>query len=172
MLRVACSAHNARAFKAARDWLEHCGLQVAVHAVGESIPGSYWGEPEAGLVRDTVHVRADTPLHSLLHEASHALCMGADRRARLYRDAGGDDIEESAVCYLQLCIAREIEAIGEQTLERDMDAWGFSFRAGSTLAWFTADAQDARDWLIARPHLTSLLPATFPSSDVASEAAC
>jgi hypothetical protein len=28
-----------------------------------------------------------------------------------------------------------------------MDAWGYSFRLGSTAAWFGADAEDAREWL-------------------------
>jgi hypothetical protein len=30
-----------------------------------------------------------------------------------------------------------------------MDAWGYSFRLGSTRAWFESDAADARDWLLA-----------------------
>jgi len=29
-----------------------------------------------------------------------------------------------------------------------MDAWGYSFRLGSTRAWFEEDAADARDWLV------------------------
>ncbi len=29
----------------------------------------------------------------------------------------------------------------------DMDAWGYSFRLGSTRAWFEGDAADARAWL-------------------------
>jgi hypothetical protein len=29
----------------------------------------------------------------------------------------------------------------------DMDAWGYSFRLGSTQAWFEGDAEDARRWL-------------------------
>ncbi|TLZ23690.1 MAG: hypothetical protein E6K30_00095, partial [Gammaproteobacteria bacterium] len=28
-----------------------------------------------------------------------------------------------------------------------MDAWGYSFRVGSTRAWFEGDAADARQWL-------------------------
>jgi hypothetical protein len=28
-----------------------------------------------------------------------------------------------------------------------MDAWGYSFRLGSTQAWFEGDAGDARQWL-------------------------
>ena len=30
---------------------------------------------------------------------------------------------------------------------RDMDAWGYSFRLGSTLRWFSDDAADAKAWL-------------------------
>jgi hypothetical protein len=29
-----------------------------------------------------------------------------------------------------------------------MDAWGYSFRLGSTAAWFERDAEDARAWLL------------------------
>ena len=29
-----------------------------------------------------------------------------------------------------------------------MDSWGYSFRLGSTLAWFQDDAEDARQWLL------------------------
>jgi len=32
----------------------------------------------------------------------------------------------------------------------DMDAWGYTFRLGSALAWFEHDADDARAWLRAR----------------------
>ena len=30
---------------------------------------------------------------------------------------------------------------------QDMDAWGYSFRLGSSRAWFESDAADARAWL-------------------------
>jgi hypothetical protein len=30
---------------------------------------------------------------------------------------------------------------------QDMDEWGYSFRLGSTRAWFERDAQDAQQWL-------------------------
>ena len=30
----------------------------------------------------------------------------------------------------------------------DMDRWGYSFRLGSSRAWFERDAADAHDWLI------------------------
>ena len=42
---------------------------------GAPIPGSYWGEPEAGVIASKVYARADTPLHSLLHEACHLLTV-------------------------------------------------------------------------------------------------
>ena len=37
--------------------------------------------------------------------------------------------------------------VGRERLCEDMDAWGYSFRLGSTRAWFDEDATDARDWL-------------------------
>ena len=30
---------------------------------------------------------------------------------------------------------------------QDMDEWGYSFRLGSTRAWFEGDAADAFEWL-------------------------
>jgi hypothetical protein len=119
------------------------------------IAGSYWGEPEAGLVGQRVYVRADTPLHSLLHETCHTICMSADRRARLHTNAGGNDLEEAAVCYLQIELGGHLSGIGRERLMQDMDAWGYSFRLGSTKAWFENDATDAREWLIANGLLTA-----------------
>ena len=117
-------------------------------ADGAAIPGSYWGESEAGLVGGELYARADTPVHSVLHEASHFICMSPARRAQLERDAGGTDLEEAAVCYLQILLAHELGGVGRARLMRDMDAWGYSFRLGSTQAWFEGDAADARDWLV------------------------
>jgi hypothetical protein len=31
-----------------------------------------------------------------------------------------------------------------------MDAWGYTFRLGSSQAWFENDADDAREWLFSR----------------------
>ncbi len=123
------------------------GLTVTLVTPGEAIPGSYWGDSEAGLQRDTLFARLDTPLHSVLHEAGHYVCMSPERRAGLDRDAGGDDIEESAVCYLQVLFADELPRVGRERLFTDMDAWGYSFRLGSARAWFEHDADDARAWL-------------------------
>ena len=94
-----------------------------------------------------LYVRADTPLHSLLHELSHFVCMSAERRAGLDRDAGGDDAEECAVCYLQILLADELPQLGRERMFADMDAWGYTFRLGSSRAWFEQDAADARTWL-------------------------
>lgn len=123
------------------------GLTLRMLAAGQSVPGSYWGESEAGLIGDELFVRPDTPLHSLLHELSHYVCMTPDRRHGLERDAGGDDAEECAVCYLQILLADELAPLGRERMLEDMDAWGYSFRLGSARAWFERDAGDARRWL-------------------------
>jgi hypothetical protein len=127
--------------------LDRYGLSLALVAPEEVIPGSYWGETEAGLLGDRLYARLDTPVHSVLHEAGHYICMTPERRAGLDRDAGGDDLEESAVCYLQLLLAGELPGMGMERAFADMDAWGYSFRLGSTRAWFESDAEDARRWL-------------------------
>jgi hypothetical protein len=128
--------------------LERYGMDLVLTAPGELIPGSYWGEAEAGLKGDHLYARTDTPVHSVLHEASHFICMTPERRAQLDRDAGGGDDEESAVCYLRVLLAGELPGVGRARLMDDMDAWGYSFRLGSTRAWFESDAEDARQWLV------------------------
>lgn len=127
--------------------LRRYGMELALVAPQEVIPGSYWGDSEAGLLGDRLYARLDTPVHSVLHEACHYICMAPERRAGLDRDAGGDDLEESAVCYLQVVLADELPGVGRGRLWADMDAWGYSFRLGSTRAWFEGDAGDARGWL-------------------------
>jgi hypothetical protein len=129
--------------------LARYGLELRLVAPEEPIPGSYWGDSEAGLKGSTLFARLDTPLHSVLHEASHFICMSPERRTGLDRDAGGDDAEECAVCYLQLLLSAELPQCGLGRAFADMDAWGYSFRLGSTRAWFEADAEDARLWLLA-----------------------
>jgi hypothetical protein len=128
--------------------LDRYGLELRLVAPEEDIPGSYWGESEAGLEGRTLFARLDTPLHSVLHEASHFICMAPERRVGLARDAGGDEPEECAVCYLQLLLADALAGVGRGRLYRDMDEWGYSFRLGSTQRWFEDDAADARAWLI------------------------
>src|SRR5687767_13342792 len=124
-----------------------CGVELVQSATDSPPTGWYWGESEAGLRGNVLYVRPDTPLHSLLHELSHFVCMSPQRRAALDRDAGGDDDEESAVCYLQILLADELPMLGRARMLRDMDAWGYTFRLGSAQAWFEKDAVDARRWL-------------------------
>jgi hypothetical protein len=123
------------------------GLTPQLLACGADIPGSYWGESEAGLRGSTLFARADTPLHSVLHEAAHYVCMSAQRRAQLDRDAGGNDAEEGAVCYLQALMADALPGVGRERLFVDMDQWGYSFRLGAAAIWFSQDAGDSRAWL-------------------------
>jgi hypothetical protein len=123
------------------------GLAVVVVPEGQALPGSYWGEPEAGLVGDRLYAQRHTPAHSALHEACHYVCMDAARRARLDTDAGGDDEEENAVCYLSILLADELPGFGAARMMRDMDAWGYSFRLGSARAWFERDAPEVLQWL-------------------------
>jgi len=130
------------------ELLHDYGITVDLVADSAAIPGSFWGDSEAGLIGDHLFVRRDTPLHSALHEACHFICMDGDRRARLHTDAGGDVAEENAVCYLQGLLADRIEGFKRARLFADMDAWGYTFRLGSARAWFEQDASDARDWLI------------------------
>lgn len=135
------------------------GLGVVLVAAGAPIPGSYWGESEAGLIRHRLFVRLDTPLHSALHEAAHYLCMDPERREVLDRDAGGDYAEEDAVCYLQVLLIDRIAALTDSSrfnrlrLFADMDAWGYTFRLGSAQRWFETDADEARSWLEQRGML-------------------
>jgi hypothetical protein len=123
------------------------GAELVVCAPDDVLPGSFWGDSEAGLQGHCVFVRADTPLHSFLHELSHFICMAPDRRSGLDRDAGGDDAEECGVCYLQIVLADELATLGRDRMLGDMDRWGYTFRLGSARAWFEQDAQDARRWL-------------------------
>ena len=136
--------------------LERWGISLQMHGSASAIPGSHWGEDEAGLIGNFVHVRADTPIHSVLHESAHYICMDDARRQSLDTDAGGDDIEEAAVCYLQILIADQLPFSSSEQMMRDMDRWGYSFRLGNTRAWFDQDAEDALEWLLR----TGLLDAT------------
>ena len=132
---------------AVRTLLAQYGMSLAQVPEGENIPGSFWKDSEAGLIGMTVYARADTPVHSVLHEACHCICMDGARRRALHTDAGGDYDEENAVCYLQILLADSLPGVGRARLLADMDAWGYSFRLGSAQRWFEEDAQDARDWL-------------------------
>jgi len=136
-------------------------LQLVVQGDDEPITGSFWGDSEAGIVGKTVYVRGDTPIHSVLHESCHVVCMSRDRRLHLDCDAGGDDLEEAAVCYLQVVLADCLSGVGRERLMHDMDAWGYSFRLGRTREWFEHDADDAMEFLINQRLLTKSGEPTF-----------
>jgi hypothetical protein len=127
--------------------LDRYGLSIVMLSPDQPVTGSFWGDSEAGIVGAHVYVRPDTPVHSLLHEACHTICMSEERRSSLDRDAGGDDLEEVSVCYLQILLADEIADVGKGRLMQDMDSWGYSFRLGATWRWFESDAGDAVEWL-------------------------
>ena len=127
--------------------LHRYGLILEVVEPGTAITGSFWGDSEAGVVGSTVFVRTDTPVHSFLHESCHVICMDDARRRDLDRDAGGDDLEEAAVCYLQVLLGDQLDGVGRDRLMADMDAWGYSFRLGNTRDWFSRDAEDAKEFL-------------------------
>lgn len=127
----------------------------------ENIPGSYWGDSEAGLIGSNVYVRLDTPIHSLLHEACHYVCMDSIRRKNLDTNAEGDYDEENGVCYLQILLSDEIEKMGRARMLDDMDEWGYTFRLGSSKRWFEEDAEDAKQWLIDNKVIDSSKKVTF-----------
>jgi len=137
------------------------GLELIIENDSAPITGSFWGDPEAGVVNKAIYVHTDTPVHSLLHESCHVICMTADRRDNLNRDAGGDDLEEAAVCFLQVVLADCIDGVGRDRLMQDMDAWGYSFRLGSAREWFRSDAEEALDFLTNQGLLTEAGDPTY-----------
>lgn len=128
--------------------LARYGLSLERVADRQSIPGSWFGDPEAGIIGRTVLVRGDTPVHSALHESCHLICMDQARRTNLHTDAGGDYDEENGVNYLQILLADYLPQMGRDRMMQDMDSWGYTYRFGSCRAWFEQDSEDARDWLL------------------------
>jgi len=147
--------------RALESLLQRYGLEFVQLKAGAGIRGSFWGDSEAGIVGRSVYVRADTPVHSLLHETCHVICMTDERRVCLDRDAGGDDLEEAAVCCLQVLLADHIDGAGRDRLMLDMDAWGYSFRLGNTRDWFESDAEDAMEFLTNHGLLDAAGKVTF-----------
>ncbi|VAW58218.1 FIG01181932: hypothetical protein [hydrothermal vent metagenome] len=136
--------------------LEHSQLEQLLSKYGltvnrvderQKIPGSWFGEPEAGIIKNSLYIRDDTPVHSALHESCHYICMDPTRREALHTDAGGDYNEENGVCYLSILLSDFIKGFGCERMFSDMDEWGYTFRLGSSKAWFEKDARDAVEWL-------------------------
>lgn len=134
------------------------GLRLELVPDDAPIPGSFWGEREAGLIGPNVYARRDTPLHSLLHETCHLVVIPPPLRAGVHTDASDSQFEEDATCYLQLLLADDVPGFGIERAFADMDAWGYTFRLGSARAWFEGDAEDAAAYLRGLPHLEGLLP--------------
>ena len=126
------------------------GLQLHRVPDGAPIPGSYWGEPEAGIIGAGVYARDDTPVHSLLHEAAHLIVLDPPRRAAVHTDATDSIAEEDAVCVLQSLLGDRLPGVGAHRVLSDMDAWGYTFRLGSARAYVDQDADAAWQWLRTR----------------------
>lgn len=127
-------------------------IEIKIVANTEAIPGSFWGDSEAGLIENVLYIRPDTPVHSALHEACHYICLDSERRNNLHTNAGGDYDEENAVCYLQILLAAKLSGCTADILMENMDSWGYTFRLGSAFIWFHEDAEDAQQWLL-KEHL-------------------
>lgn len=159
-------------FDVAAALLRPYGLRLHRVDDGEPIPGSFWGDEEAGIIGSDVYARMDTPVHSLLHEASHLIVLAPEQRSKVHTDATDSVEEEDAACYLQIVLADQLAGVGRARLMDDMDAWGYTFRLGSSRAWFEGDAGDACRWLIDRQLLTAdgcwLPPQQEPGDDVSS----
>ena len=126
------------------DWF---GLKLIWVADGMPIPFSYFGAPEAGILNSHVFARTDTPVHSVLHEASHIVCMNTQRRRHLRTDAAGEYAEENAVLYLQVLLAERV-GLSAECMCAEMDNWGYTFRLGSALEWFRHETEDCRQQLL------------------------
>lgn len=127
----------------------HC---VDVH---KEIPGSWFGDSEAGIIKNNLYIRMDTPIHSALHESCHYICMDQGRRKNLHTDAGGDYDEENCVCYLSILLSDFIENFGRERMFSDMDEWGYTFRLGSSQAWFEKDAEETLEWLLSKQLISA-----------------
>jgi hypothetical protein len=141
--------------------LQRFGLSFCLVANGKEIPGSYWGEDEAGLIGSCLYARLDTPLHSILHEACHWITCSAAKRVSLHTDAADTQEEENATCYLQIILASYLTGFSQHQALCDMDTWGYSFRLGSASAWFVGDALAEQRWLVEHGLLDHNMQPTF-----------
>ena len=137
-------------FEEPRALLARYNLALIQVEDGLAIPGSFWGECEAGVIGHCVYARFDTPVHSLLHEASHLIVMPEEKRLNIHTDASDSVAEEDAVCILQVLLGDELAGVGRERIWTDMDTWGYTFRLGSAKAYFENDANEAFAFLLMR----------------------
>ncbi len=137
-------------FAAARTLLARYQLDLVQVENDQAIPGSFWGECEAGVIGSQVFARFDTPVHSLLHEACHLIVLPEEKRLEIHTDATDSVAEEDAVCVLQAILGDELPGVGRERIWADMDEWGYTFRLGSAKAYFENDANDSFNFLVTR----------------------
>jgi len=141
-------------FETPRALLARYKLDLIQVENSEAIPGSFWGECEAGVIGHVVYARSDTPVHSLLHEAGHLIVLPEEKRAEVHTDATDSVAEEDAVCVLQAILGDELPGVGRERIWADMDEWGYTFRLGSAKAYFKNDAANAFQFLIDKQIIT------------------
>jgi len=141
-------------FETPRALLARYKLDLIQVENSEAIPGSFWGECEAGVIGHVVYARSDTPVHSLLHEAGHLIVLPEEKRAEVHTDATDSVAEEDAVCVLQAILGDELPGVGRERIWDDMDEWGYTFRLGSAKAYFKNDAANAFQFLIDKQIIT------------------
>ena len=137
-------------FEAPRALLARYKLDLIQVDINESIPGTFWGGREAGVIGHTVYARLDTPIHSLLHEAGHLIVLPEEKRRLVHTDASDSVAEEDAVCVLQALLGDQLPGVGKEQIWADMDEWGYTFRLGSAKAYFEKDACEAFAFLMAQ----------------------
>ncbi len=140
-------------------------LQLQLVEDNAPIPGSYWGEPEAGMIGNVIYARAKTPVHSLLHEAAHLIVLKPARRACVHTDATDSIEEEDAVCVLQSLLGDALDGVGANRILADMDAWGYTFRLGSASAYVQHDAGSAWLWLLERGLVSPVRQLHLPTRE-------
>jgi hypothetical protein len=140
-------------------------LQLQLVEDDAPIPGSYWGEPEAGIIGNAIYARADTPVHSVLHESAHLIVLKPARRACVHTDATDSIEEEDAVCVLQSLLGDALDGVGANRILADMDAWGYTFRLGSASAYVQHDAEPAWLWLLERGLVSPARQLRLPTRD-------
>lgn len=150
-------------FDAPRALLARYGLTLVQIPDGDTIPGSYWGDSEAGIIGTTVYARTDTPVHSLLHEAGHLIVLPPEKRAGVHTDATDSVPEEDAVCILQGLLGDMLPGVGRERIWADMDRWGYTFRLGSARAYAEQDADSAWQWLLEHGLIATDRTLRFPS---------